>query len=124
MSSPSLSASGARDSCQLVPGEVTRAARSAKLVRTLLVGELRKNTEGMSSEQVALGLQKRSGKALGAVAVEEGEGGREGRRRDSPKRALRDNAAPAGLSLVDCAAGTERSAKWAQEMRESTHWPY
>jgi len=69
--------------------------------RTLVTAELREHEDGVGAKEVTLRLQERGRKALGAVAVEERERGRERRRRDSPKGALRDDAAPAGLRLVD-----------------------
>jgi hypothetical protein len=52
-------------------------------------------------EQVALRLQQVGGQLLGAVAVEEGQRAGEGRRRDAPEDGLGNDAAPAGLRLVD-----------------------
>ena len=55
----------------------------------------------MRSEVVTLGLQKTLRQSLGAVAVEEGERGREGRRGQTHERGVGDDATPSGLSLVD-----------------------
>ena len=55
----------------------------------------------MRAEVVALGLEHVRGQVLGAHAVEERQGGRERRGRDTPQRALGDDVAPAGLRLVD-----------------------
>ena len=67
----------------------------------LLAGILGLDLEGVCTEIVALGLQQVGGKIGGAVTVEEAEGSREGRQRDSPKSGLGHDISPAGLGLVD-----------------------
>jgi hypothetical protein len=70
--------------------------------RTLVTLELGKNAEGVGAEVVTLSLEEGSGETLGAVTVEEGESGGEGRGRDTPESTLGDDTAPSGLGLVDC----------------------
>lgn len=64
----------------------------------LLSGE---DAERVGAEVVALTLEEVGGDRLGAVAVEEGEGRRVGRDRDTPNGRLGDDAAPSGLSLLN-----------------------
>ena len=59
------------------------------------------DTEGVSTEVVTLGLDKVGGEGLGAVAVEEGESGTEGRDGDTPERSLGVDATPSGLGVGD-----------------------
>ena len=61
----------------------------------------RKDTEGVGTEVVTLRLENVRGDDLAAVAVEERQGGGERGHGDTPDDALRDNAPPAGLRLVD-----------------------
>lgn len=67
----------------------------------VLVGELRLDAEGVGTEVVTLGLQDVGREVLGAEAVVEGEGGGEGRGRDTPESTLGDDVTPASLGLLD-----------------------
>jgi hypothetical protein len=54
----------------------------------------------VGTEVITLGLEEGGRETLGAVTVEEGEGGRESGSRDTPKSTLGDNSSPSGLGLV------------------------
>jgi len=72
------------------------------LALAVLLGDvLREDLPGVGTEVVTLGLEEVGGEDLGAVSVEEGEGGGEGRGGDAPKSGLGDDAAPSRLGLVD-----------------------
>jgi hypothetical protein len=58
------------------------------------------NAEGVSTEVVALRLDNVRRDNLAAVAVKEGERSAEGRGWNAPEDGLRDDTAPARLSLV------------------------
>lgn len=65
----------------------------------VVVLEAGHDTEGVGTEVVTLGLDEVGGEGVGAVAVEEREGGGERRDGDTPEGRLGDDAAPSGLGL-------------------------
>lgn len=67
----------------------------------VLVGVLRLDAEGVSTEVVTLSLQQVGGEVLGAVSVVEAEGSAESGGRDTPESTLADNISPAALGLGD-----------------------
>ena len=76
------------------PLDVNVLARLEPLV--LLSGA---DTEGVGTKVVALGLDEVGGQSLGAVAVEERQGGGVGRDGDTPEDGLSNDAPPAGLGV-------------------------
>ena len=74
-------------------------------ILSLLILRVRKlglDLEGVGTEVVALRLEQVGRQVLGAVAVEPGERGGEGRGRYAEECGLGDDVAPARLRLVDC----------------------
>lgn len=67
----------------------------------LVIGGFRLDTESVSAEVVALGLEEVGRQVLGSVAVEPRQGSGEGRSRDTKLSGLGNNISPAWLGLVD-----------------------
>jgi hypothetical protein len=67
----------------------------------LRILKLRLDLEGVRAKVISLRLQQVGGQILGAVAVEPGERGGEGRGGDAEEGGLGDDVAPAGLRFVD-----------------------
>lgn len=67
----------------------------------LRILKLRLDLEGVRAKVISLRLQQVGGQVLGAVAVEPGERGGEGRGGDAEEGGLGDDVAPAGLRFVD-----------------------
>ena len=67
----------------------------------VVVGVLRLDAEGVSTEVVTLGLQQVGREALGTVSVVEAESSAEGRSRNTPQGDLADDVSPAVLGVVD-----------------------
>lgn len=67
-------------------------------VRALLSGD---DSESVGTEVVSLGLDQGSGQLLSSVTVKEGQGGGEGRDRDTPQGGLSHDSPPSGLGGLD-----------------------
>lgn len=67
----------------------------------LLAGVLGLDAERVGTKVITLSLEKVGGEVLCSEAIEEGEGGGEGGRGDTPKGSLGDDISPAILCVVD-----------------------